>query len=382
MLHARHRARIRPRPPKGGTPFIRSCRSTVPRCAHSRRTSGCVFASTPKPRSTPRRHRRAAGGAPSCRSSARAPTSCSCTSVRRSTASPTSSARSRSRLFDLRRPGLLLPQRHGSGPLPRQRAAREAKPSARGGTVGDEALSRGHGRARRDRAREPARAAPPLPAAAGRHAVRLLLPDVEAARRRPELVRAPARGAQPPDDGPRHDRPRLRGPRRPGHHRRDRLRRLGMGRHPLRRRPARVQEDRHRHALRRSERAVRRVRRVLRREGERREGMAGRSARISGIEVIPKRASASRGICAFLVSRGDADNSPRARGTALEVECSRRRTLLSIHDFKVFEWSGGEIFPAEEFPALRAVVRVSARNNTFPCPRAPPCMGERPEDVS
>ena len=61
------RAPIRPRPPKGGTPFIRSSRSTARRSARSvagRARRAC--ASTPRRRSTRRRHRRAAGGAPSC----------------------------------------------------------------------------------------------------------------------------------------------------------------------------------------------------------------------------------------------------------------------------------------------------------------------------
>src|SRR5262249_10508485 len=90
----------------------------------------------------------------------------------------------------------------------------------------------------------------------------LLLPDVEAARRRRQLVRAGLRRPQAPDDGPRARRPWLRGPRAAAHHRLHGPRRLGVGRHAARRRSGRAQGDRLRDAVRRGLRAVRGVRAV------------------------------------------------------------------------------------------------------------------------
>ena len=98
-----------------------------------------------------------------------------------------------------------------------------------------------------------------------REALDLLLPDVEAARRRRQLVRAAVRGAQGADGGPRPGRPHVRGPGAAAHHRLDRARRLGVGRHAARRRPGRAEGDRLRDALRPGVGALRRVRSVLHR---------------------------------------------------------------------------------------------------------------------
>ena len=80
---------------------------------------------------------------------------------------------------------------------------------------------------------------PPPSAVAGEAAARLL-PDVEAPRRRRELVRAPVRRAQGAHGRARTRRPHLRRPRPPADHRLDRARRLGVGRHAARRRPGRA----------------------------------------------------------------------------------------------------------------------------------------------
>ncbi|CAA9354416.1 MAG: Hemoprotein HemQ, essential component of heme biosynthetic pathway in Gram-positive bacteria, partial [uncultured Gemmatimonadaceae bacterium] len=172
------------------------------------------------------------------------------------------------------RPGLHVPERHRGGALPRDGGARAGRRGARrcGGRRPVPGRARGAG-ARR--AGERARAQAPVPAAPGRPALRLLLPDVEAARRGPELVRAHARRAQPPDAGARDDRAALRGASAAGDQRRDRVRRVGVGRDAVREGPARLQADRDGHAVRRGERAVRGVRGVLRGEGDRARGVGG-----------------------------------------------------------------------------------------------------------
>ena len=163
--------------------------------------------------------------------------------------------------------GLLLPQRHGSGTLSRERAARGGSRGARrrGGRRG---ASRGDGCARRDGAREPARAAPALS--------RRCPPDLPYVCFYPMSKRRDA--GQNWYALPLEERSRLmmaHGMTGRGYAGRVVQVITGAigfdawewGVTLFAADPLRVQEDRHRHALRRSERAVRGVRGVLRREG-------------------------------------------------------------------------------------------------------------------
>ena len=76
---------------------------------------------------------------------------------------------------------------------------------------------------------------PAVPPAAARGQDRvLLLPDVEAAGRRAQLVRAAVRGPRAAHARARRHRPHLRRPRAAARHRVDRHRRLRVGRHALR----------------------------------------------------------------------------------------------------------------------------------------------------
>ncbi|CAA9305226.1 MAG: Coproheme decarboxylase HemQ (no EC), partial [uncultured Gemmatimonadetes bacterium] len=139
--------------------------------------------------------------------------------------------------------------RHGRG-RPRARAALRRVPGGGGGGAGGGA---GHA----------PRAVEALSRGAGGDEVPLVLPHDQAARGGGELVHAGRGGAQPADAGPRDDGAAVRRARLPGDHRLGGAGRVGVGRDAVRARPPGVQAHRHRDALRRGQRPVRRVRAIL-----------------------------------------------------------------------------------------------------------------------
>ena len=115
---------------------------------------------------------------------------------------------------------------------------------------------------------------PAAPAAPARgQAGVVLLPDVEAARARAELVHPALRRAQGADVRARRLGPDLRRAHPAGHHRLGRARRLRVGRHPVRPAPRRPQGGRLHDALRPGVGHLRRVRAVL--HGHGRPGRRG-----------------------------------------------------------------------------------------------------------
>ena len=164
------------------------------------------------------------------------------------------------------------------------------------------ARRRGAGRGPRSRspARGVARAHGALPGAAHPPAAPaqaddLLLPDVEAAHGRRQLVRAPVRGAEAAHGRSRARRAHLRGAGAAAHHRFHRARRLGVGRHVARRRPGRAQGDRLRDAVRSGVGRLRGVRAVRDRVAAR--TVRGAAARRALAEVRRSRPCRSTFAC-------------------------------------------------------------------------------------